>query len=79
MLVKIDDKTFINPEHVCSVKLIPLMIGYNVIVKMANGGEETFSCDGSYADALEATYSLVAGLNKAEAEGFTAGEESEGA
>lgn len=48
-----------------------------VIVKMANGGEETFSCDGSYADALEATYSLVAGLNKAEAEGFTASEESE--
>ena len=30
MLVKIDDKTFINPEHVCSVKLLPLMIGYNV-------------------------------------------------
>ena len=79
MLIKVDDETFINPEHVCSVKLRPLMIGYHVVVKMANGGEETFSCDGSYADALEATYSLVAGLNKAEAEGFTAGEESEGA
>lgn len=28
MLVKIDDETFINPEHVCAVKLRPLMIGY---------------------------------------------------
>lgn len=75
MLVKIDDNTFINPEHVCSVKILALINGYNVLVKMANGGEETFSCDGSYADALEATYSLVAGLNKAEAEGFKIEEE----
>lgn len=75
MLVKIDDETFINPEHVCAVKLRPLMIGYHVVVKMANGDEEAFPCDGSYADALEATYSLVAGLNKAEAEGFKIEEE----
>ena len=49
----------------------------NTFIKMANGSEETFTNYGSYADTLEAAYSLVAGLNKAEAEGFTAGEESE--
>lgn len=77
MLIKVDDNTFINPEHVCSVKILALINGYNVLVKMANGSEETFTNYGSYADTLEAAYSLVAGLNKAEAEGFTAGEESE--
>lgn len=77
MLIKVDDNTFINPEHVCSVKNSRHLNGYNVLVKMANGSEETFACYGSYADTLEAAYSLVAGLNKAEAEGFTVGEESE--